>query len=274
MRDVEQARFKQIVSEYLLPMLPRSEFHGEVQKSPRSKKTVSWAGSRNALRLRPLPDSTYWYVIRRAQPFTEAERAIVQAFVGTMSELLHNWDKPFRRELASALESLVVARSVLPTRDRLVAEIIRTYTWWSTQTHEGQRMSAAIGIAPSIEARGVPCREILKSDFAKVLTDGESTLLVCSGEGNIVEHVALTVDSDKETLAPLQFVALAKWSQTGNVGISLKRNGEILVFGGGKLAFARRRGKWRYFPHEAIIKQIANRASGAWSSSLLVKQSM
>jgi hypothetical protein len=98
----------------------------------------------------------------------------------------------------------------------------------------------------------------LDLNMAKVVGDGFSTLCTVHTDGSLSGHEFLPsgLESD-ETFAPFAFVPLAKWATGKKISVALNRGGEILVFANQQLCFARRRGTWLPFCHEAAVAQLS-----------------
>ena len=263
----EQAAFRTIIEDYLFPMFPGMDFDVGTQPKPalNGKKCVTWLGGRVGFKMKPAPTSNYMYVVRRSQPFTKSELSIVTNLVEEMAGLLSQWNRPYRQELANVLMSRVVARSAefLVNAD-FIAEVIDVLTEWAQQTYEGQRITFSIGIRNwGNPVPGPTFRDFVAHDFAKVITNGHDTLLHCTETGEIIEHLHLPALTDTNVYAPYPLAPLAEWTKPIHaVAIVLNRNGEILVFSQGELSFAKRRGKWRYFSHEAAVTQMGKKKHG------------
>lgn len=132
---------------------------------------------------------------------------------------------------------------------------LSTFSEWASQTYEGSPICHSIGFSHSNGDEDSFCTDVFKEDFFKVLTSGHDTILVCDGDSRPIAYEPLFEPHDVERLiSPVHFNSLASWSLDNDFAIALNRNGEILCFKNGSLAFAYRRGLWIGFSHEAYIK--------------------
>lgn len=132
---------------------------------------------------------------------------------------------------------------------------LSTFGEWASQTYEGSPICHSIGFSHSNGYGNSFCTDVFKEDFFKVLTSGHDTILVCDGDSRPIAYEPLFEPHDVERLiSPVHFNSLASWSLDNDFAIALNRNGEILCFKNGSLAFAYRRGLWIGFSHEAYIK--------------------
>lgn len=273
-KDNQQAAFKAIIQEYLFPMFPGTTFEGNGRPKTSSSrhKLVSGVGGNVGFNLKPSKDSKFRFAIRRSQAFGDLERRVVPIFVEEMSELIQHWKKPYRDDVANALLGRTISRAVNQSfRGSFLSEAVSLLTEWSQQTYEGQRIAFSIGIESGHCNSGGPyLRDIAQRDFCKVLTNGQDTLVCCTDDGEILSHEQLGPASKGDRFAPVRFASLAEWTtDTRRAAICVNRNGEILVFSIGRLLFAKRRGKWRFFEHETAITQLANGSKKSWQNAVL-----
>jgi hypothetical protein len=139
----------------------------------------------------------------------------------------------------------------------LIADLIRCFEQWSEQTYEGRPISAAVGLDPEQVARKSSVTiDVLGEPYGLVMASGLDSILVVNRNRQVVHRVTLSpTEIGREIRAPLRFVALAHWARDKRTALSLTRLGEILLFRDGSLAFAKRRGTWCHFPHNAIISR-------------------
>jgi hypothetical protein len=126
---------------------------------------------------------------------------------------------------------------------------------WSSQTYEGKPISTAIGITGSVGHGDVAISEVWNDDFAKVLGNGFDSLFLCGRDGRVF-NVKYLPPQILSGFFPARLSAIAEWTRSSNrVALVLNRNGEILVLSNGRLQFARRSGRWHYFPHTSIVSR-------------------
>jgi hypothetical protein len=100
----------------------------------------------------------------------------------------------------------------------------------------------------------------MKEDFGKILSDGVDSWWSVDSAGFIYSFD--TMDPSKPVLSesgffPLRYLPLALRSSHKEVGVTLNRNGEILLFFEGVVKFAKRRGRWLNFAHGPVITSMS-----------------
>lgn len=100
--------------------------------------------------------------------------------------------------------------------------------------------------------------EFLISKKYKALSDGFRTAYLISAKGKVLNFVNLDrYRKGKKTIEqnfPDWAEQMANASRVGRCGISLNRQGEILVFEEGTLRFSYRFGSWQYWNHSQVIE--------------------
>ena len=268
-KDVTESTFREVLRELLFPLFPGTDFNGDVNTHlplKNRKNLVTQNGQPTNLRVMPHEDSAVCLSIHRPQPFSPEEKEIIHSFLKRMERCYRDWDKPYREDTAASVMSEVVAHNV--SADAAIAATVErvasTLLSWAEQTYEGRRISFTVGTENSAGADGATFQDLAKEDFVKVLGNAPDTMLVFGNGGCFVRHEALSEPNDVAAMmCPYRFQRVAAWSKcdtAARVAVLLNRNGELLVFRDGQLLFARRRGDWRYFAHEATISQFTNNA--------------
>jgi len=195
--------------------------------------------------------------LKRSQAFEATDANLVDAIVGEWKHGEAMFGTTYFNDLANAAIRISITRIVAPDHWELIDSVIRRLEQWSDQTYEGRAIAAAFGIDTTRSARsGVDISELLTKKFGLVMAHGLESFLTVSRNGRFIGYEAPQVNGETESvMAPLRFIPLAQWSSGGKVGLALTRNGEILVFKDQALVFARRRGAWRHFPHQAVVSR-------------------
>ncbi|MCH8854572.1 MAG: hypothetical protein IID41_18245 [Planctomycetes bacterium] len=141
------------------------------------------------------------------------------------------------------------------SNEALLLRVLSEFESLASQTYEGNRIAAAIGLDHKSIGAGVKLDSIWGEDFGKVLTGSIETIITVSPEGYISEFRDLYAPAHLP-YAPHYARTIAEWCTGRRLGVSLNRNGEILIFQEKNLVFARRRGRWRHFVHDPIIAQM------------------
>jgi hypothetical protein len=270
----EQERFGDLIDRYLLPLFPRSVKAEVDAKNSAVKAAFMREHASNAVRLQLRRNADHAFKISRSQEFQKIEKQTMEAFVEVTEQILPLMTDGFGETLLKTQMDIVVAKTVTTVVGRsedwkLLAELFSVYQKWSQETYEGHRVATALGLNDSspVKADGMKMSAYLELNMAKVVGDGFSTLCTVHTDGSLGGHEYLpsVLESD-ETFAPFAFIPFAKWATEKKIAVALNRGGEILVFANQQLCFARRRGTWLPFCHEAAVSQLS--ISNAFSQEL------
>lgn len=264
--------FKSIIEELLLPLFPGATCDKSINISAskrNSQKPVTQAENKSTLlKLQCQTYKNRRCQIRRTQPFQPEEKKIIECFLTKIPRLYESWNSPYKQDTISSVMSEFVATSVSDEKHEIIQYVISIFSEWAQQTYEGQRIAHSIGITshPTSFAanNSSSIKKLSNNDFLKVLSNGHDTILCLTSKGKIQKHLSLTPPTDTSAgYYPIRYAALAEWTKDNdNIVATLNRNGEILLFKDGNICFAKRRGKWRYFAHESLLRQITNGALG------------
>ena len=87
-------------------------------------------------------------------------------------------------------------------------------------------------------------------------TNGFDTLLVAGSDLEIASLRQLTTGEVSRT-APYRIREIACWASEQRIATVLNQRGEILVFQGQSLRFARRGGSWHHYVHETNVRRMS-----------------
>ena len=209
----------------------------------------------------------------RAIPFTETEQHIAR-------NILAEWQKiftaPHLDDYAAVClrqaQLIGIAKILSPEHHATVQGILNLLSFWSSETYEGDKISFSVGID---ENDGGPAPvnffDICNEDYAKVLTSGCDSLLVCNAEGGITAYCESPLPAEAEAAhvyAPLPFLPVAYWTSQNRCAFCLSKNGDILVFKNQQLLFAKRRGKWLHFSHQAYLAELGYQGQSGSRSTI------
>ena len=259
---MQEPRLRELANEYLVPLVASSRIEGEGQLAgPGMKNTAFLNPQRIAFRL--AKTDHFRLVLTRNQIFDKrgegriSELTLVRAFTEALADVEQALDKPYGATLLAGLQSAIVAKSVAGyALESTVVRVVNALEAWAARLYEGGRISAAIGIDGTAIGAGVTLEQIIREDFAAVLSNGFDTLLVVNGQAEVVGYRCLDSDSLASTNAPLRQSAVAEWANDGKVAVALNRLGELMVFANGQLVFSRRSGRWYFLTHEPVITQL------------------
>jgi hypothetical protein len=255
---MDHNRFKSILEKHILPMFTGSEL-SEQDEKPAWQKRRAFLRNVCELIVRAPGSDGRCFCFYRSQAYDPADAYFVETFVDQLNALESIANNPILNDVVNPLLRRTVAQRVSPEAMELVAEILAQFEAWSEQTYEGRKIAAAVGVdTGNATTVGVKLMDVFRKPFGAVVASGLETFLTASRMGVVINYQPLTGGTGSESLlAPLRFCSLAAWSTGNKLGAGLSRNGEILVFSKQGLIFAKRRGNWRHFTHNALIKRIA-----------------
>ncbi len=260
----EKERFGDLIDRYLLPLFPRAEKVEIAAKNSAFKAAFIQEYASTAVRLQLHQNADHAFKISRSQKFQKIEKLTMEAFVEVAEKLLPLMSEDFGETLLKSQMDIVVAKTVATSVGRsgdwkVLADIFTAFQKWSQETYEGHRVATAIGLTEdNADSAGISLADYLDLNMAKVVGDGFSTLCTLNANGSLSGHKYLSsAIGTAETFAPFAFVPLAEWAEGKNIAVALNRGGEILVFAHQQLCFARRRGTWLPFCHEAAVGQLS-----------------
>jgi hypothetical protein len=253
---MEEADFRDLLTEYLLPMLPGTILRRRSRASTAVHHLVAYARPCD-LYLKPTTDAQYRLELHRSQAFTRRERELVGHFVEALSEILGQAEASYFRDLMASVPRQVISRLLPAERGRRVLErAIQRFESLASETYEGKPVVSAFGLTGSIGHGPVQMDDLWKEDFSRVLANGFDSMYVAGSDGRIFNLACLPYPSSV-SYAPHRLGSIAAWcDRSQRVALVLNRNGEVLVFNDRRLQFARRRGAWRYYAHDSVISRL------------------
>ena len=249
---MNQVEFRQVVEEYLAPMLQATIEPGAVQST--IQEALASYVNLNRLEVKPVRNAGYRLVLTRTPTFTSRERELAGQFITELARVVSLNAGSYQPDLIAAIPRRVIA-SHLGGGDVLLSVLQRLETW-SSQTYEGQRIVASIGLDVEPAQSGVLLDELWDQPFGPVMTNGFDTLLVIGNDSEVaaVQQISTT---NVSRVAPYRLQEIACWATGERISVVLNQQGEILVFQDQSLRFARRNGSWQHYVHETNIKRMS-----------------
>jgi hypothetical protein len=248
------ARFREVVEDELVPLLPGAELIDGMMQAPNAPGLL-FDLERRVIGIRLSNLDAELVQIKRAQPFTGGERNLVRIFLETVGRIAaHCNEFFFQQAMIAAVRQSIVTTLEYPN-ESLLLRVLSEFEGLASQTYEGHRIAAAVGLDTQSRSTGVTLESIWGHDFGKVLTGSIETMITVSPEGNIDQFRTLYSDANLPH-APHYARTIAEWCVGARIAVTLNRNGEILVFKDKTLVFAWRRGRWRHFAHPPILSQM------------------
>jgi hypothetical protein len=208
------------------------------------------------LLLKPSRNETYRVRFWRSQRFAADEERLVAAFVEELSKIA-DFEAGHLADLMSSLPRRMIAQFLPGVRGRTTLErALHRFEALAAETYEGRPVVAALGISGSVGHGNVRLEDLWKDDFARVLSNGFDSMYLCGSDGRVFNLKFLDQPSSV-AFSPNRLGSIAAWcGNSYRVALVLNRNGEVLVFKEKTLQFAKRRGAWRYYPHDSVVSRL------------------
>lgn len=251
---IDTLKFQSLLKDYFLPM-----FSGELGISVPSTPSHRLVAYQNpcTLLLKPGTDADYRVQLTRSQPFSPEEKDLVQIFMDALSSILAQVDQTYFLDVVGTLPRRVISELLSkPTGRNTLAQALQKFEALAAETYEGHPVVLALGLTGSVSHGPISLDDLWAEDFSRVLSNGFDSMYVCGSDAQVFNLLYLP-HSDGACFAPHRLGAIAGWCDRPNrVAIVLNRNGEVLAFKDKKLQFAKRRGAWKYYTHEAIVQRL------------------
>jgi hypothetical protein len=252
-KEMTEETFRDLLIKHVQPMFTGSSL-GRGDQLIRIPKPYATLRNSQTMLIR-WPGIRRRFALKRSQYFEQPDARLVSEFIRNLARAKSLYGTESFRDLIDPSIRRAIARQVAPKFDGLVARLITQFEHWAQQTYEGRPISAAIGIDPQQGASSdVKVSSELPTPHGIVIANGLESFLTVSKEGRFIDRVTVQPDHAFNNIrAPIRFASVAQWADADRIAIVLTRNGEILIFKGRALVFAKRRGAWRHFPLKAII---------------------
>lgn len=251
---IPASRFREVVELELVPFLPGAELCDGTKPAATGRGLVVKLDER-AIGVRLRESDAEFLQIERAQPFTKSEHLLVQRLLQTIGQVAQHCDEFFFQQALGAAVRKTIVSWLGYSSELLLTRVLTEFESLASQTYEGHRIAAAVGLDEQSRTDGVALESIWGHDFGKVLTGSIETMITVSPEGYIDKFRTLYTDANLPN-APHYARTIAEWCTGKRIAVTLNRNGEILLFKEKSLVFAWRRGRWRYFAHPPILSQM------------------
>jgi hypothetical protein len=249
---MDQDDFRQVVGDNLVPMLQATLEPGAVPSTNR-EALASYADPSH-LHVKPERDAGYRLVLTRSQPFTPWERTLAGQFIDELAAVVALAAAEYQPDLLRAIPRRVVAKHL--EGGAALVEILERLERWSSETYEGHRIVASVGLDVVPAGSGIALGDLWDEPFGPVLTNGFDTLLVAGSDSEIKGLRKLATGNESRT-APDRMGEIACWTSGNRIAVVLNQRGEILVFQGESLRFVRRAGDWHHYVHETNIRRMS-----------------
>lgn len=251
---MQESAFRTLLMDYMVPMFAGTELRKTKPSSSRHR-LVAYKNP-CILLMKPSDDSNYRVQLFRSQAFTSEEKRLVGFFMAELAEIASQADAAHFPDLMSSIPRRVIS-TILPvnTGRRTLDEAIREFEALASQTYEGHPVVMALGMTGTVGYGPINLEELWREDFSRVISNGFDSMYRCGSDGRVSNLVYLPHPSGVE-FAPHRLGSIADWCHNNRVAIVLNRSGEVLLFKDAKLQFAKRRGAWRYYAHDSVVKRL------------------
>ncbi len=252
---MQEESFRELLLEHLVPMFAGSKLGRKLGSRPNHALVADEDPCTRLMK--PSKSATYRVRLFRSQAFTPEEKKLVQFFIEELTQIVEQAERPYFRDLMASLPRRAISKLLPSTRGRLVFEqAVQQFEAFASQTYEGRPVVAALGMTGSMGYGPVKLEELWKEPFSRVLSNGFDSMYLCGSDGRVYQLKCLPNPPSVE-FAPHRLGSIAAWCKGPHrVAMVLNRNGEVLIFKDKKLQFAKRRGAWRYYSHDSVVKQL------------------
>jgi hypothetical protein len=260
---MEKASFIDLLNHFIIPLFTGSEIIGEEPSSNRDAPVAQ--GDNGTIIVKPTKNDEYRIIIKRDQPFKKFEIELVKAVLEELKNVnRYQIQEPAYNKILYeyALEK-AVCRSINERNYQTLLDLLFDLDSWANRTYEGSNTCFGFIMSPKIvkqEIDGetkISFSKMLSEDFSALLSDGINSCIFVDGAGNILGHIPLHNINNEDIMAPYFLIDMANACKNGRIGVSLLRDGNLLIFSKQEIVFAKRRGEWNSYSHEEIIEKVA-----------------
>jgi hypothetical protein len=268
----------------ILPLFPGSRVVRA--KGKKARRVLTGAHTGTELKFGFSWEDRFRFALKRKSRYAPIHKRILDAYIPLIVDARARWG-PAVSDVREVIMLRLVARvaSGVPVGAEAGGTARRTFrparesetllkilSNWAEETYEGKRIAAAFHLGTEPRPYG-NIRQLANEIPSRIVSDGVDSWLEMSAGGGIVAHHIRPhahPGSARERCFPYRYRPMA--DVTRNVRVKdddgkrvtrsngsayvLNRNGEILVFAGGNLLFAKRRGSWHFFDHDEAINTI------------------
>jgi hypothetical protein len=251
---MDEHAFRALLIDHMVPMFAGTEL-GKAKSSSSRHALVAYENP-CALLMKPSRNSNYRVQLLRSQAFTSEEKRLFGLFVAELADIASQADAAHFPDLMSVIPRRVISTFLPAATGRgTLDEAIREFEELASQTYEGHPVVMALGMTGAVGYGPITLEELWREDFSRVISNGFDSMYRCGSDGR-VSNVVYLPHPLSVAFAPHRLGAIAGWCRQNRVAIVLNRSGEVLLFKDGKLQFAKRRGAWRYYPHDSVVQRL------------------
>ena len=253
------------VQELVLPLFTGSHIAGEDVSSNRDNEVAQGPGG--TMLVKPHKDDEYRLIIKRSQPFKNADIELMRAIVFELDQINDYGidDKTYTNRLNALAMEKAICKSLTEVSSDTLLNIIAELDKYARKTYEGKTIRFGIIINEynncSNKNTNIHCSNLFKKDFFSVLSNGIQSCIEVDKEGYVLGHILLEKLRFVPTISPYDYIGVAKYCNDKRVGVILLDDGEILLFKNHELMYCKKSGVWGSYCHDEIIQLLSNRTT-------------
>lgn len=257
--------FIKYVEELILPLFTGSHIAGEDVSTIRDSEVAQGAGG--TMLVKPHKEDEYRLIIKRSQPFKNMDIELMHAIIAELDKIndYEIEDITYKQRLQTLAMEKAICNSLTDVSSNVLLGVIQELDRCARKTYEGKRISFGIVIN---EYNNCPERSdtlyysnLFKKDFFTVISNGVQSCIEIDKEGYLLGHVMFEKLRFVPTIAPYDYIGVAKYCNEKRIGVILQEGGEILIFKNHELMYCKKRGVWCSYYHDEIIQLLSNRAT-------------
>ena len=260
---MEKNAFIDLVKVLITPLFTGCDIVGEEESSNRDSEVA--IGTNGVLLCKMDKNDDYRIVLKRVLPFKNSDAVLVKSILNetkTISDY-NIIEEGHKRSLQLYSLEKAICKSVCEHSYETLHTLISQLNAWGSRTYEGQPTTFGFIINDTLDskqeevAENLHISKILSRDFSALLCDGISSCIELDCDGYVLSHITIPQLGFADTYSPIEFVNMAHQCYINRVGLTLQKNGDMLIFKEQELVFAKRRGQWSSYSHDEIMAKLA-----------------
>ena len=260
---MEKSAFIELVKNLITPLFTGCEILGEEESSNRDSEVA--IGANGVLLCKMDKNDDYRIAIKRVLPFKNSDATLVRSILSEIRTINHYniIEEGHKKSLQQYSLEKAICKSVCEYSYNTLHTLISLLNVWGNRTYEGQPTTFGFIINDTLESRqeniaeNLHISKVLTKDFSALLCDGISSCVELDCDGFIQNHITIPQLGFADTYSPFEFVNMAHQCYINRIGLTLQKNGDMLIFKEQELIFAKRRGQWNSFSHDEIMAKLA-----------------
>lgn len=259
---MNKEQFTSMITNIVLPLFTGSSIIGEEPSSSRDFEAAQ--GPNGTMLIKPTKADEYRLIIKRNQPFKSNDIDLVKSIISELvliSSLGIKESAYLNRLQHSAIEK-AICFSLSENSGHSLLELLSEMTKWAERTYEGKDLTFGFAINDTINSQNpmpnLHFSRLLSNDFMALLSDGIKSTIEFDKNGFLIGYYALKLRSNL-LICPQKYLPFASYCSANKIGVTLNEKGDMMIFKNNTLVFAKRRGIWNSFNHEALIDLLSNK---------------